>query len=135
MTSRHLIPSKTEVAACRGNVGFTPEIGLTTFNTVGGSCTAKAETQQSYIKAFYHCVAVRRAGYAARRKCRCMLRRNRKDLVTVSNLAASFAAVANCAIGSLSYLAICNGQMAGNWAPHPERHLLKERRRQAKRLE
>ena len=31
------------------------------------------------------------------------VRRNRKDLVTVSNLAASFAAVANCAIGSLSY--------------------------------
>ena len=64
-----------------------------------------------------------------------MLRRNRKDLVTVSNLAASFAAVANCAIGSLSYLAICNSQMPGNWAPHPERRLLKDRRRQTKCLE
>ena len=51
-----------------------------------------------------------------------------KDLVTVSSLAASFTAVANCAIGNLSYLAICNGQMAGNWAPYPERRLLKERR-------
>jgi hypothetical protein len=46
-----------------------------------------------------------------------------KDLVTVSSLAASFMAVANCAIGSLSYLAIYNGQMAGNWAPYPERRL------------
>jgi hypothetical protein len=26
------------------------------------------------------------------------------------------------------YLAICNGQMAGNWAPYPERRLLEERR-------
>ena len=49
-----------------------------------------------------------------------------KDLVIVSSLAASFAAVG--AIGNLSYLAICNGQMAGNWAPYPERRLLKERR-------
>jgi hypothetical protein len=51
-----------------------------------------------------------------------------KDLVTVSSLAVSFTAVANCAIGNLSYLAICNGQMSGNWAPYPERRLLKERR-------
>jgi hypothetical protein len=57
-----------------------------------------------------------------------MLRRNRQSLVTVSSLTASFAAVANCAIGNLSYLAICNGQMAGNWALYPERRLLKERR-------
>ena len=89
----------------------------------------KAEAEQSYIKSILRlCGGVTTRICSSEEEplhaCAAIV----KDLVTVSSLAASFTAVANCAIGNLSYLAICNGQMAGNWAPYPERRLLKGRR-------